>query len=94
MFIDVKIMIDLLITFIINTFIIFLHTYLIVKEISFRVFTLLDLDDNAPEPARLLSDDDMVILKTLRFYRDLMSKRSLKQNAKRGKSISTCLGQI
>ena len=82
MFSDVKTMLDLLVKFIINTFIIFLHTYIKVKEISFRVFPLLYLDDYAPEPARMLSDDDMVMLKTLRFYRDQMSKQGLKENAK------------
>ena len=40
---------------------------------SFRVFTLLDLDDYASERARALSDDDMIMLKTLRFYHDQMS---------------------
>ena len=32
--------------------------------------SLHDLDDYATAPARVLSDDDMIMLKTLRFYRD------------------------
>ena len=36
------------------------------------IFVLLffDLDDYAPARAPVLSDDDMILLKTLRFYRD------------------------
>ena len=52
---------------------IYVYIYLIVKEMSFCVFTLLDLDDYASERARALSDDDMIMLKTLRFYHDQMS---------------------
>ena len=34
------------------------------------VLLFFDLDDYAPARAPVLSDDDMIMLKTLRFYRD------------------------
>jgi len=55
---------------------------------------VLDLDEYAPARAPVLSDDDMIMLKTLRFYRDqkmMMQDPRKKKRKNKGKKNKKCV---